>query len=197
MKRTLLNWTPEIIEFIKARADMPRHELAEAINSKFNTSFSYEQVRGFCKRNGILTGRTGRFYKGQARPPGSGAKEANATSFKKGDKPHNALPVGSTRFTTEGYWQTKVYDTGYTPYDWVETHRIIWEEHNGPIPENHLVIFVDLDTNNLDINNLRCVSRSENAVIIRRNLRRVHPEYRHAAITLGQLITKTTKVAKS
>lgn len=196
MKRKILNWTPEIVKFIKAREEMPRHELAEQINSEFDTDFTYEQVRGFCKRNGIMTGRNGCFVKGQKRLPGSGAKGPTSTSFKKGEKPHNHLPIGSKRFTTEGYWQTKLYDTGHHSNDWIETHRIIWEQHNGPIPDDHFIIFVDGDSNNLSIDNFRCVSRGAHAVINRKGLRNVEPEARHAAITLGQLIHKTTQVGK-
>ncbi len=196
MKRKLLNWTPAIVDFMKARAEIPRHQLAAEINQQFGTDFTYEQVRGFCKRNRIMTGRDGCFVKGQDRPAGSGASGPNATSFQKGHQPKNYLPVGSVRFTSDGYWQTKVFDSGYPPDDWVATHRLVWQLHKGPIPPGHKIIFIDGDSSNIEIDNLEMVSNGELAVINKRPLRLVHPEMRPAAITLGKLIHRAHKLQR-
>lgn len=38
-------------------------------------------------------------------------------------------------------------------------HRIVWIEHNGPIPPDHQVMFRDRDRTNCAIENLYCASR--------------------------------------
>ncbi|MCS8378253.1 HNH endonuclease, partial [Pseudomonas aeruginosa] len=63
----------------------------------------------------------------------------SATRFKKGQKPHTWLPVGSTRISADGYLQRKISDTGYPPRDWKGIHILLWEEHFGPIPTGHCV----------------------------------------------------------
>ena len=41
-------------------------------------------------------------------------------------------------------------------------HRIVWELHFGPIPEGKVIDHIDRDKSNNRIENLRCVSQSEN-----------------------------------
>ncbi|EOT6755695.1 HNH endonuclease signature motif containing protein [Escherichia coli] len=43
-------------------------------------------------------------------------------------------------------------------------HRIIWEMHNGPIPEGYEIDHIDHNTLNNDITNLRMVSHYENTL---------------------------------
>lgn len=42
-------------------------------------------------------------------------------------------------------------------------HRAVWEYHNGKIPEGMVIDHIDRNTNNNQIENLRCVTWSENA----------------------------------
>lgn len=44
----------------------------------------------------------------------------------------------------------------------VRRPRKIWEEHHGPIPDNHVIIHKDGDKHNDDIENLDCISRADN-----------------------------------
>lgn len=39
--------------------------------------------------------------------------------------------------------------------------RVIWEEHNGTLPEGYVVIHLDGDKYNDDISNLKAISRKE------------------------------------
>jgi hypothetical protein len=87
------------------------------------------------------------------------------TQFKKGTKPHNAVPVGAERIN-QGIRQRKISDTGYTPRDWKAIHAIVWEQHNGAIPAAHVVIFKDGNRDNITIENLELVTRGE---LMRRN----------------------------
>ena len=75
------------------------------MKEKFDIEFSRHQIRDTLKRNGLKTGNTGRFVKGQVSPTKGmkGFKGANKTSFKKGHIPHNTKEIGSERINKRGY----------------------------------------------------------------------------------------------
>lgn len=83
------------------------------------------------------------------------------TMFKKGIKPHNTKPVGTIkwRIDKEGrnYAYIKIKDK-----DWRLMHRVVWEQHHGPIPPKHVVRFKDGNTMNWDISNLEMISQVNN-----------------------------------
>lgn len=58
-------------------------------------------------------------------------------------------------------------------YKWIKTnllpkqvgvHRVVWEMHNGPIPDGYVVDHIDRDTLNNKIENLRLATRSQNCM---------------------------------
>lgn len=83
------------------------------------------------------------------------------TMFKKGNKPHNTQPDGTIRLQTKNnekpYQYIKIADS-----DWRLLHRVIWEQHNGPIPPKHMIRFIDGNTMNCELSNLECVSMKKN-----------------------------------
>ena len=80
-----------------------------------------------------------------------------ATRFKKGDKVHNAKPVGSERIGKGTYIQIKVAE----PRTWKFKQIWVWEQHFGPVQKGYIVIFKDNNNRNFDIDNLDCISRSQ------------------------------------
>lgn len=94
------------------------------------------------------------------------------TRFPKGHRPHNYRPIGSKRLTKDGTLQIKVTDTGYPPRDWRAAHAVLWEQHNGPIPKGHIVVFRD-KRRGIGIENLECISWAEN---MRRNTYHNYPK---------------------
>jgi len=149
------------VEFIATkRPIMSCLKLSMALNAKFNRNITDAQIHSFCNNHKIKSGKTGWFEKGVA-PWNSGTKgvmKANKTSFKKGHTPEAYRPVGSERITPEGYTEIKTAD----PAKWRHKQRVIWEQHNGDIPEGYKIRFRDGDRANFDINNLFLVSNSEN-----------------------------------
>ena len=87
---------------------------------------------------------------------------AAKTMFKPGRKPHNTKSDNAItiRKDTGGrkYYYSKIKD-GL----WVLTHRLMWEQANGPIPPKHIVRFIDGNTMNLELCNLECIPMAENA----------------------------------
>jgi hypothetical protein len=82
-----------------------------------------------------------------------GGKE---TQFPKGHKPHNWTPEGTERISKDGYIEIK-HNGKYRA-----KHRIIYEEHHGiKLDPYEVVIFLDRNPRNLDISNLKSISRQE------------------------------------
>lgn len=101
---------------------------------------------------------------------------ARQTQFKPGRLPHNHNPVGHERITRDGYLERKVTDTGVTRRDYVAVHRLVWEQHHGPIPPGHVVVFRDAAPKhiNITIDRLELIDRAE---LARRNtIHRYPPE---------------------
>ncbi len=149
---------------------------------------------GLTKADGYTPPRRGCFEKGQQpwnkgipfSPPGS-----EKGRFKPGQKPHTWQPIGSERETKEGYLQRKMTDTGCPPHDWVEVQRIVWEEHFGPIPDGHVVLFKDGDKRNFDHQNLELISRAEN--MSRNSYHRYGPEIAQLYQLKGALSRKINR----
>ncbi len=109
----------------------------------------------------------GRYGKGQI-PFNKGKKmsvetyaKVSATMFKKGNKPHNTKHDNavSIRKDSSGYQYKYIR---ISEGNWKLLHRIVWEDANGPIPKDHLIVFKDKDALNCDISNLECISNTEN-----------------------------------
>lgn len=88
------------------------------------------------------------------------------TQFKKGHRPYNWVPIGSTRVTNDGTLQLKITDTEHTPRDWKSVHSLLWEGYNGPMPKGHIVVFHNGNDRDFRIENLELITRAEN---MRRN----------------------------
>lgn len=109
----------------------------------------------------------GRFRKGQ-QPHNKGQKmpadtyeKCSATMFKKGQiagaAARKLCPVGAEHFNASmQYWTVK---TG--PKKWAAKHRLLWEQHHGPIPPGHVVIFRDGNPHNITLENLEMLTRAQ------------------------------------
>ena len=201
-------FTEEQAEFIRqAYRTCSLAELTNLVNAKFKSEFTQQQLRSFTRNHCIRSGRNGRFEKGHV-PANKGVKGWNAggrsveTRFKKGRPAHEAsnyLPIGSTRLTKDGYVERKVTDDpGLVPARrWVPEHRLMWEENHGPIPDKHVVVFLDGNKLNCDISNLRCVSRAVLQYMNKVGLNETTGEVRKAAILTSELMTRARQLERS
>jgi len=78
---------------------------------------------------------------------------------------------------------------------WAFVHRMVWEEHNGPIPEGMIVSFRDSNKLNCDISNLMLISMGEHVTLTRLGLRSEDPDLTDAGVALVRL-KQTMKKAK-
>ncbi len=169
-------WTPTETEYLRDRYPFVKASLIAAV-----LGVTADQVYGKATQLGLEkspeffagpdSGRTKgdrgvsqRFPKGSV-PWNKGMKGlqtgGKATQFKPGQKPNNWLPVGSYRFSKEGYPQPKVTDTGDPPRYWLAVHIILWTEVHGPVPDGYALKFKDGNKQNIDLENIELISRRE------------------------------------
>lgn len=159
-----MKYTDEMKQFIldnyKGRYNQ---ELADLFNQKFNTNITSRMIKSYKANNKLNSGLTGKFRKGQT-PHNKGKKmpkevyeKVKHTMFAKGNVPPNHRPVGSERISKDGYIEVKVAE----PNKWRLKQRVVYEETKGKIPEGCPIIFLDGNKRNFDIDNLRCITRSE------------------------------------
>lgn len=101
-----------------------------------------------------------------------GIERTKGTRFKKGRKPHNTKQKGQIVSIKDShndltYKYIKIKDN-----NWVLYHKYLWEKVNGKIPDNLILRFKDGDTNNVNIDNLELITRTENMY---RNSRHNYP----------------------
>lgn len=184
-------------EFIKSNSKgMGNAELTDMLNKEFGTSFTAKQIKTYKANHGISSGLTGRFKKGNV-PANKGKKmsketyeKAKATMFKKGDMPHNTRAVGTVEKRADTYWWKKISeDKVPARRNWKQIHRIMWEEANGPVPEGHVIIFKDGDTDHLDLDNLMMVTMQERLIMARYGLFvKDYPELTESGAILAKLM---------
>lgn len=141
-----------------------------------------------------MTANNGRFQKGLV--PWNKGKEMRAstrekllpTLFKKGNRPHTWVPVGTVYVSKrDGFQRVKVSDDMILPREvrWRLVHHLLWEQHHGPIPPGHIVRFRDGNVSNVVIENLECITRAENRK--RNSIQAMPPELANVARTIGVL----------
>jgi len=82
--------------------------------------------------------------------------------FKSNNMPHNTLPGNghiSVRFDKKErpYKYIKIADG-----NWVLYHRYVWEQEHGPIAKGMIVTFIDGNSLNCDLKNLKLITMKEN-----------------------------------
>lgn len=139
-------------------------------------------------------GSRNRFRKG-SEPWNKGTKmrpetleKLRPTLFQKGNKPHTWVPVGTEHtHKRDGLTKVKVSDDMSLPRNvrWRLAHHLLWEQHNGPIPDGGIVRFKDGNTSNVTIENLELITRKENALL--NTIHRYPPEVVKAMRAVGSI----------
>lgn len=193
-------YTDDIINFLREIAPGKTYkEIVEIFNKKYDLDMTVDKLSSLLSRKKIKTGTTGCFRKGFI-PWNKGKKGyigANKTSFKKGNKPKNWRPIGSERINDEGYTLIKVSNEGGMLKRWALKHRVVWEQHHKKkIPKGSVIIFADGNKNNLNIENLICVTRNELKVLNRCRLISSVPELTKTGLNVAKLKIKLAEIRK-
>lgn len=180
-------WSNEEIEYLRSIAKgKSRKELVSLMAEKFGEQYTLQQLKGVMWRNKIKCEYgDGRFKKGHI-PHNTGTKgvmKPNRTSFKKGCIPNNWRPIGSERITKDGYIEIKIAEN-----KWRLKHRVIYEQHFGPIPKNKNIIFADRNKRNLDIDNLLLITKGQLSVMNKNKLIYADPEKTKVGVNIASLM---------
>ena len=118
------------------------------------------------------------------------------TTFKKGHRGHNWMPVGSTRLI-EGWLYKKVSDVPKVSYlvNWKAVHVMLWEKKRGKVPPGHALIFKDGNRQNITLANLQLISRGE---LMRRNtIHNLPPELKSTIMWAGALKRRIGRIERA
>lgn len=184
------SYTPAQIAFIAANVKGRTFaELTEMFNREFGTSLRRNQVASTAGNKNLCNGLSGgQFKKGQVswNKGRKGIHLSPETEFKKGQMPHNNLPVGTETVRVDGYTWVKIAE----PNNWKEKHRLLWEAAHGNVPPGHIVTFADGDTQNLSLDNLILITRAQNSVLNHLGLR-----FNDAELTKTGILIADVKLA--
>jgi hypothetical protein len=170
------------IAAIYGRATMLGLEKSEAFKA---SALSGRNVKGHAPHGAATRFKPGHVSKNKGlRRPGWFAGRMRETQFRKGQTPFNKCELGDLRMNTEGYVDMKISNERGAKA-WRTFHRILWEDVNGPVPENHVLVFKDKDRLNICLENIELITRAE---LQRRNtLHRLPKPLVQAILSLGQL----------
>lgn len=197
-------FSTEEMNWLRDNADMVVSDYCREFCTKFGREDVYPRfLHALRKRKGWKTGRTGCFEKGMTPvnkgkrcPPGKGGRHPNArkTQFKKGGITGAAAekykPIGTERFSKEGYLERKVHDGLPRQSRWQTVQKIRWEDANGQLPVGMALKCINGDRLNTDPSNWEAVPR---AMLPRLN-GKYGRDYDHAPTELKPIIMATAKL---
>lgn len=141
-KNTYTFYTIEMLDFLKDMATIPNNtwkHITQEFNKRFNTNKKSTALCRFGYLHGI-----------------SVLRDQNYTTF-----PKPRYEIGTERIRArDGYIVVKV-DAKHKDEkaNWKLKHYVVWEQYNGKVPENCILIFLDGNTSNCDISNIACVDK--------------------------------------
>ena len=158
-------------------------ELTAMVNVAFASDYTLSQITALRYRLGVPSGIDTRFKAGSDAGaayrfrcgqvpytkgrkwdeymPEESREKCRTGWFRKEQKPHNWMPVGSEVVKGDGYLWRKIAE----PNMWRQVHILEWEKAHGPIPKGMCLTFLDGNRQNLALDNLMLISRRENRVM--------------------------------
>jgi len=189
------NWTKEEDQKLKEiYAEISNQELADmfGVTSRSIRARAHKFKLYKSKEFGDKQRKAGQFKKGNV-PFNKGKKQREFMTdeaiekskpyrFRKGQKPRNTKPIGYERISVDGYVEIK------TEKGFKLKHREVWQKHFGTIPKGMIVVFADGNPLNLNIGNLKLITRQEH---VANNTITKYPTELQRAIKLKNKLIKT------
>jgi predicted transcriptional regulator len=166
-------------------ADSGSAEVARQLNRTISATYGRAKKLGMKKSAAFMAspaacrlgrgdnvGATFRFLPGHIpankglRRPGYAPGRMRETQFKRGQRPHTWLPVGTVKANADGYLRRKISDlsnngSGANDKNWEFVHRRVWEDVHGPVPKGHRIWWRDGNHENCALGNLELLSDQE------------------------------------
>jgi hypothetical protein len=132
------------------------------------------------------------------RRPGYAPGRMAETQFKKGQRPHTYLPIGTIKANTDGYLRIKVADDrpgrGACDQNWEFVHRRVWEAAHGPIPKGHRIWWKDRNHANCALENLELLSDQDH--MARTTIHNMPPELKSTILWAGALKRRIGRITR-
>lgn len=163
-------FSKEQVEFLTENyKGISTKELTGLVNGKFNTNFIPQQILGFKSRLKLK----------------SGYDRSNWNPMHR--------PVGTETLIANGYVMVKVAE----PNMWKHKHHVVWQQANGPIPEGHLLIFLDNNQQNCELENLALVDKSTHGYMFKNDYYTDDSELTKAALGTSKLMAKIKEIEEA
>ena len=137
-------------------------ETVTRFNRKFNRDITYEQLRDANHRYRFGRANVGHFHN----PPDAPTIERPLLSERRRRLGGNRRELWTIMIKVPGPSPSKSHQTDIQQKaHWMPKGRWVWEQANGPIPEGHVVAYLDGDPSNLDLDNLECVIQGAVSIV--------------------------------
>lgn len=192
MSKHYKRWSADEDEYMQNHyADLSNDEVGKNLGRTRAAVLQRANHLGLKKSQEFMSsGSSGRIMPGET-PWNKGKKyevTPCGTHYKPGHLPHSTLPIGTVRLY-KGHPYIKVKETPIRRERWRPVPEIAWIEANGPLPDDHIVVFkpgmhTD-DIQKITAERLQAVTRAE--LMERNTIHRYPAELRGAMIQLGYM----------
>lgn len=162
-------YTEEQVQFLQENRTLPRRELTEKFNKKFNTNKTVLGLKSVCNNHGLYTGRTG-YFTSETSP--RWAKGLNKSEFKSHYSKESYASLVSNIQEKRKYHIGDTIIRHNIPYivvseeankPWDDRVRVkaryVYEQQYGEIQNDDMVLHIDGDEMNCEIDNLVLLSQ--------------------------------------
>lgn len=134
-------------------------EIAENLNRSLSSVKNKRWAEGLNDKTPNGHFKPGQIPWNKGKPFMAGEK-SRACQFKPGNLPHNTKHDGAISVRSDKSGNQYLY-IRLKKSKWILYHRHLWEQANGKIPRNQIVVFKDGNQMNVCLDNLKIISRSE------------------------------------
>ena len=151
---------------------------------KFNYEFRKSQIKSIMAKHKITNNMKSKVPKG-TEPWNKGVAIGNTHI-------HNLKNVGDEYISSNGFTMMKLDN----PARWVQKHRYLYEQTFGEIPKDKVLIFLDGNKQNLNLDNLKCITRKQLIKMNQNGLFYDNAELTNTGAELANLMLKINEVKK-
>lgn len=217
-------WKPEQLELLRKHyPHMLTAKLAKRLGKTLSGTYGAATKLGLKKteefkrsaeacllRRDPSVGMPGRFKPGLVphnkgiKRPGWSAGRMRETQFKKGQRSgfaeKNWKPIGTVLADPKGFMRVKIAEridgkpVGWSKEIWPLLHHRTWEQHKGPIPTGHKVVFRNGNRSDCAIQNLELLTDAE--LMQRNTIHNLPPDLVNTILLLGAIKRKVREHAK-
>lgn len=160
-------YTEEHINFLLENyKGISTKELTKLFNLEFNLNFTERQVLNFKSKRKLKSG------------------------YDRSNWDPRHKPVGTETLIANGYIMVKTAE----PNQWEYKHKLVWEKSNGPVPDNHFLIFLDNNQQNCALENLAVVDAGTHGHMFKNGYYTTDGELTKSAIAVSKLLSKIKEV---